>query len=87
MPSRTPALFVLPDSTMIRFDPRLWICSATRAWAPEPTPTMAITALTPMMMPSIVRALRSLLTRRARPAIRTLCQMFTRRPRLRGAGT
>jgi len=52
---------------MIRFDPRLWICSATRAWAPAPMPTIAMTAATPMMMPSIVRALRSLFTRRARP--------------------
>ena len=62
---------------MIRFEPRLWICSATRACAPAPTPTIAITAPTPMMMPSIVSALRSLLTRSARIAIRTLCQAFT----------
>src|SRR2546429_6489643 len=65
---------------IFRFDPRLWICSATRAWAPAPTPTIAMTAATPMMMPSIVSALRSLLTRSARMAMRTLCQTLTRRP-------
>src|SRR5579871_408650 len=45
-----------------------------RAVAPLPTATIAITAPTPMMMPSMVRALRSLLTRSARNAIRILCK-------------
>ena len=79
-PSRMPLDVTLPERTTIRFEPRLWICSATRAWAPEPTATMAITAPTPMMMPSIVRALLSLFTRSARMATRALCQTFTRRP-------
>src|SRR5439155_113398 len=70
----------LPGSTMIRFEPRLWICSVTRAWAPEPTATMAITAATPMTIPSIVRPLRSLFTRNARREMRTLCRILTRRP-------
>src|SRR5947199_272886 len=78
VPRRMPPEVALPESTMMRFEPRLWICSATRAWAPAPTPTIAMTAATPMMMPSIVRALRSLLTRSERMAIRTLCQTLTR---------
>src|SRR5438445_788912 len=64
-----PLEVMLPDITMMRFEPRLWICSATRAWAPAPTLTMAITAPTPMMMPSMVSALRSLFPRSARSAM------------------
>src|SRR6266511_2428554 len=41
---------------------------------------MVITAPTPMMTPSIVKALRSLLTRSVRMAIRALSQTFTRPP-------
>ncbi len=58
------------------FEPRLWICSATRAWAPAPTATMVITAPTPMTMPSMVSALRSMLTRSARTAMRALDRTF-----------
>ena len=61
---------------MIILEPRLWICSATRACAPVPTATMVITAPTPMTMPSMVSALRSRLTRSARTAIRALAQTF-----------
>src|SRR5713101_7672578 len=32
-PRRTPPAVTLPDNTIIRFEPRLWICSATRACA------------------------------------------------------
>ena len=53
---------------MIRLEPRLLIWSSTRACAPAPTPTIAITAATPMMMPSIVSAERSLLARSAASA-------------------
>ena len=62
------------------FEPRLAICSATRAWAPAPTDTMVITAPTPITMPSIVSALRSLLTRSARTAMRAPERTFTPRP-------
>src|SRR5262245_29624660 len=79
-PSRMPLEVTLPESTMMRLDPRLWICSATRAWAPAPTATMAMTAPTPMMMPSMVSALRSVFTRSDRMAILTLWAMFTRPP-------
>jgi len=65
---------------MIMFEPRLWICSATRACAPEPTATMVITAPTPMTMPSMVSALRSLFTRRARTAIRALAHALAQTP-------
>src|SRR5262245_12190361 len=62
-------------------EPRLWICSATRAWAPAPTATMVMTAPTPMTMPSMVRALRSLLTRSALTAMRVLAQSVMGLPR------
>lgn len=77
-PMRTPPETAEPESTMIMLEPRLWICSATRACAPLPTATMVITAPTPMTIPSIVSALRSRLTRRARAAIRALARTFTR---------
>src|SRR5690242_19039840 len=76
VPRRTPDALTEPDSTMIRLEPRLWICSATRAWAPAPTATIVMTAPTPMMIPSIVSALRSLFTRSARSAMRTACSAF-----------
>ena len=50
---------------------------AIRCWAPAPTDTIAITAATPMTMPSMVRAVRSLLTRSEASAIRTAAQAFT----------
>ena len=44
-----------PACRMMRLEPRLLICSSTRACAPAPTAIMVITAATPMMMPSMVR--------------------------------
>ena len=65
----------------------LWICSWIRSVAPAPTPTMAITAATPMMMPSIVSAERMRFTFSARSAIRTLVtSFFMTDPRLRRLG-
>ena len=55
---------------------------AMRACAPEPTEIMAMTAATPMMMPSMVRMLRNLFTRRARTAMRAPARTFTPRPPL-----
>ncbi len=43
VPRRTPPEVTVPARTIIRFEPRLWISSATRAWAPAPTPTMVMT--------------------------------------------
>src|SRR5437660_3696598 len=48
-----------------RLVPKDWIWSATAFWAPVPSATMVITAATPITMPSIVRAERSLLARMA----------------------
>src|ERR1051326_7103742 len=47
-----------------------------RSVAPEPTPTMAITAATPMMMPSMVSADRIRFTFNARSAIRLLATIL-----------
>ena len=57
-PSRTPPTWTLPAVITTRLAPRLRIWSLTRARAPEPMATMAITAATPMMMPSMVSMLR-----------------------------
>src|SRR5438034_55267 len=84
-PRRAPLEVTLPDVAMMRLVPRLSIRSVTLACAPVPTPTMAITAPTPMMMPSILNALRSLFTRSARRALRALSQPFTPPPPPRDA--
>jgi hypothetical protein len=73
-PIRSPPLVELPDRTIRRFDPMLAICSAIWAFAPEPTAIMAITALTPMMIPSVVKAERILLTLSALKAMRRLAK-------------
>ena len=78
LPRRMPLVVILPGSTMIRLLPMLWICSLIRAVAPEPTATMAMTAATPMIIPSIVKADRMRLTRRARNAMRMLARSFIR---------
>jgi hypothetical protein len=54
---------------MITFCPRLAICASTCAFAPLPIPTIAMTALTPMIMPRAVRTDRSLFRRSARKAM------------------
>ena len=79
-PIRTPPASTEPESTMIMFEPRLWICSATRAWAPAPTATIVMTAPTPITMPSMVSALRSLFTRSARTAMRALAHALPHTP-------
>lgn len=53
----------------------LAICSAIRAFAPEPTAIMAMTELTPMMIPSMVNPERILLTLRDLKAIRKLARI------------
>jgi hypothetical protein len=73
-PNLIPPLVELPDMTIIRFDPILAICSAILLFAPEPTAIIAITAPTPMMIPSIVRAERILFTIRALRAILRLAR-------------
>ncbi len=68
-PIRTPPAVVAPGRTIRRLLPMLAICSAICLLAPVPIATMAITAPTPMMMPSMVSAERILFTRRARKEI------------------
>src|SRR6266508_5103568 len=67
-PVRIPLEVVLPEKMRITFCPRLAICASTCAFAPLPIPTIAITAPTPMMIPSAVNTERILFRRRARNA-------------------
>ena len=52
----------------------LAMCSTICAFAPEPTAIMAMTAPTPMIIPSIVKADLILFTKRALNAIRKLAK-------------
>ena len=75
-PLRTPPAEKLPEKTRMTFCPRLAICASTCDFAPLPMPTMAMTAPTPMMMPSAVSVERSLLRRNARKAMRSVASGF-----------
>ena len=70
VPMRNPELVRLPGRTMIVLLPMLAICCWMRCFAPEPMAAVAITAATPITMPSMVSAERSLLTCSARKAMR-----------------
>src|SRR4051794_34636827 len=72
-PPWAPPEVVDPDMTISRFDPIAAYDCSTIALAPSPIATMAITAPTPMMIPSAVRNDRSLLRSNALPAIRIVC--------------
>jgi hypothetical protein len=76
VPLRTPPTFCAPALTNKRFVPMLSIWAATAACAPWPILTIATTAETPMMMPSIVNAARILLRCRARKATRMIIKRF-----------
>src|ERR1700693_2085376 len=69
VPSRTPDLLVLPGVMMMMLLPMLAIWSWMRCVAPEPIDTVAITLATPITMPSMVSAERSLFIVRARNAM------------------
>src|SRR4029077_11481099 len=71
-PVRTPLTARPPASTQIMLSPRLLICCWICSEAPSPTATLAITAPTPIMIPSMVRMLRILLRARARMANRRM---------------
>ncbi len=71
-PVRTPCACVLPGEIVMRFVPADLTCSSIVACAPDPSATMAMTAATPMIIPSIVRAVRSLLRPSALKAIRSV---------------
>ncbi len=77
-PSITPPLFALPGVIVIMFVPAPRIWASITAWAPEPSATIVMTAPTPMIMPSMVRAVRSLLRPRALSAIRKIINSDTR---------
>ena len=66
---------------MSRFVPIAANACSTCALAPAPMAIIAMTAPTPMMMPSVVRNERSLLRRTARSATRSVCQGFMTAPR------
>ena len=83
---RTPPRLRAPDITMNRLLPRELIWRSISACAPAPTVTMAITAATPMMMPSIVSTLRIRLTRRASRATRRSSARGIVRPSCAPAG-
>jgi hypothetical protein len=59
-PWRTPACLKSPADTMIMLVPADWICASIELCAPAPSATIVMTALTPMIMPSIVKAVRIL---------------------------
>jgi hypothetical protein len=69
-PMRTPPCWKLPALTMIMFVPADWICVSIDDCAPVPSATIVITAETPMIMPSMVSAVRILLRASALNAIR-----------------
>src|SRR5438105_2622867 len=72
-PARTPPLWLEPGSIVSTSVPSPWKRAVTWALAPWPRPTMAITAATPMMIPSVVSTLRPLLAPIASSADGTLC--------------
>src|SRR5262249_56589496 len=78
-PLDTPPLFSAPEFNTMVLDPRLRISVWMRWLAPPPTAIMTVTDDTPRTMPSMVSALRSLLTRMARKAARVLLTSFMRR--------
>ncbi len=75
-PPMAPPALVEPGSTMSMFEPIEAKACSTRALAPSPMATMAITAETPMMTPSVVRKERILLRGSARSATRRVWSQF-----------
>ena len=61
--------------TMIMFVPADWICASIDVCAPVPSATIVMTAATPMIMPSIVSAVRILLRLSALSAIRRIMKI------------
>ena len=61
VPIETPLDEELCDLTIKLFDPNLSICSSTSCLAPDPIEIIVITELTPIMIPSDVNTLLSML--------------------------
>ncbi len=77
-PTLTPPAVFAPDDTISTLVPIAVNACSTRALAPSPIATIAITAATPMMMPSAVRNERSRLRRSARSAMRMVSHSLMR---------
>ena len=75
-PPRAPPVLKLPGKTERTFCPRLATCASTCTFAPLPMLMAAMTAMTPMMMPSMVSSVRSLFRRKARTAIRKVARIL-----------
>ena len=71
-PCLTPPAVTAPGNTMIMLVPAPRIWSSMAACAPVPSATIVMTAATPMIMPSIVSAVRSLLRASALKAMRNV---------------
>src|SRR6185295_14502985 len=71
-PWRTPPCVKLPALTMIMLVPADWIWLSIELCAPVPSATIVITAATPMIIPSMVSAVRILLRLSAFTAIRRI---------------
>ena len=84
---RTPPCWKLPALTMIMLVPAAWICVSIDDCAPVPSATIVITADTPMIMPSMVSAVRILLRASALNATRSTIRndMVRRPPRSSGS--
>src|SRR4029450_6708204 len=74
-PWRTPPCEKFPAETMIMFVPADWIWASIEVCAPVPSATIVMTAPTPMIMPSIVSAVRILLRLSALSATRKIMRI------------
>ena len=72
LPKLTPPLDAVPGMTSRLLAPMLAMVFCTAVLEPWPISVMAMTAATPMMMPSVVSAERMTLRRRARKAVRRM---------------
>src|SRR5664280_195096 len=80
-PPRIPALeVVLPGVTVRRFEPSAEIWELTCCCAPSPSPTVRITAVMPIMMPSTVSAERRRWETTASSPVRKVSRTFIDRP-------
>src|SRR5262245_50896047 len=75
MPPLAPPALEKPGKMVTRFVPWALTWSSIICCAPDPSATMAMTAATPMIMPSMVSAVRSLLRARAFRAIRIVIKI------------
>ena len=75
-----PPEFAAPGVTMSMLLPRLAIESSTLLLTPMPMETIAMTAATPMMMPSMVRTERILFAKSSCRAMVMLSQINKRLP-------